>query len=104
MISKDRMNEHDWADWPEAKSVQGDAFTETPRTNGEPTRNDPRSCKTLLRVAASQLRRLRDDDQPHPDDGNPVRDLRKFVERDMGDRPATPDHHPTGTVSQVNHD
>jgi hypothetical protein len=77
MISKDRMNEHDWADWPEAQSVQRDAFTEGSRTNGELTRNDPRSCKTserLLRVAARVLPLLEPEDQAR---------LLPYVKRDL---------------------
>lgn len=52
------MNEHDWSERLKSQYGQGDAFTEPTRTNGERSRNDPRSCKTLLRVAETQLAHL----------------------------------------------
>jgi hypothetical protein len=75
MISKDSTKSVIWGEWPEATQNQWDAFTANCRTNREPTRNDPRSCKTPLRVAAVQLPRLDREDRAA---------LRKYVERDMG--------------------
>jgi hypothetical protein len=77
MISKDGTNEHDWSDWPVSQPNQEDAFTASPRTNGERARNDPRSCKTsetLLRVAERQLPRLSPEDRSA---------LLPYVRRDM---------------------
>lgn len=55
----------------------------------------PYPADVLLRVAAVQLPRLSAEDRAA---------LLPYVKRDLGDHPASPDHHSLGHVSQVNHD